>query len=376
MSGARDLYDPVDRSKTSGAPDPVDRSKRSGVTGLFGPVDRSKTSAPDLHDLADRSKTSGAPSLFGPVDLSKTPAPDLYDLADRSDLFNPTDLSDLFNPTDLYDPVDRSKTSGAPGLFDPVDLSNPPDLSDLPPAFHDLLGAILSRIDRRLVHEKLSARAACLKAGLSAGQIKTMRRQHRMKLQHGISNRTLTSLAEALNTTPEWLSSGVGPEERAPNGVAGIGGEGLALPLAGVVAAGVWTEVADKIAPQQSSVPADPRYPASWQRAYEVRGNSVDRIARSGDFLIVVDRTSAGLTIRPGDILIVTRTKDGLQEVSARRFQKSGKDCLLMLDSTDTRHNSVTLPLRSLVLGSDQQETYNNAIGGIVIGVYRPLMIS
>jgi SOS-response transcriptional repressor LexA len=251
------------------------------------------------------------------------------------------------------------------------------DMPDQPPdALADLLGTILSRIDQRLVRENLSARAACLRAGLSAGQIKTMRRQHRMKLQHGASVRTLTRLAAALNTTPEWLTSGIGPEERAPSNSPPGTGDGLALPLAGVVAAGVWTEVtSDKVDLQQSPVPPDPRYPPSWQYAYEVRGNSVDLIARPGDFLIVVDRTAAGLSTRPGDLVIVTRTKDGLQEVTARRFQQNGTDCVLAFGSADSRFNGPALPVRSLA-ANDQGQTENNGLGGIVIGVYRPLMIS
>jgi Peptidase S24-like len=248
-------------------------------------------------------------------------------------------------------------------------------MPDQPPdALADLLGTILSRIDQRLVRENLSARAACLRAGLSAGQIKTMRRQHRMKLQHGASVRTLTRLAAALNTTPEWLTSGTGPEEQAPNNSRQSAGEGLALPLAGVVAAGVWTEVtSDKLDLQLSPVPPDPRYPPSWQCAYEVRGNSVDRIARPGDFLIVVDREKTGLSARPGDIIIVTRKKEGLQEVTARRFQKGDTDCVLTFDSTDGRYNGAVLQLRSL---RDQQEAAPDVLGGIAIGVYRPLMTS
>jgi SOS-response transcriptional repressor LexA len=247
------------------------------------------------------------------------------------------------------------------------------DMSEMPAAWDDLLGLLLSRIDRRLDRENLSARAACLKAGLSAGQIKTMRRQHRMKRQHGVSSRTLMRLANALNTTPEWLTSGTGPEERVPSNSLGAGG-GLALPLAGVVAAGVWTEVtSDTVDLQQSPVPPDPRYPPSSQYAYEVRGNSVDRIARAGDFLIVVDREKTGLSVRPGDIVILTREKDGLQEVTARRFQKGDTDCLLTFDSTDKRYNDAVLQLRSL---RDQQDAPPAVLGGIAIGVYRPLMTS
>ena len=246
-------------------------------------------------------------------------------------------------------------------------------MSDLPSPLDDFLGLLISRIDQRLERENLSARAASVKAGLSPGQIKTMRRQHRLKLQHGVSRKTLTQLARVLNTTPEWLTSGIGPEERAPSKFAG---QPSALLLAGSVAAGVWTEVpSDSIELQTSPVPPDPRYPPAWQSAYEVRGNSVDLIARPGDFLIVVDRTAAGLSTRPGDLVIVTRTKDGLQEVTARRFQQNGTDCVLVFDSADSRFNGPALPVRSLA-PNDQRETENNVLGGIVIGVYRPLMIS
>jgi len=91
--------------------------------------------------------------------------------------------------------------------------------------------------------------------------------------------------------------------------------------------------------------------------------------------MIVVDREKAGLSVRPGDIVIVTRKKESLQEVTARRLQKSGTDCLLTFDSTDGRYNGVAL-LRSLQLHSDQQEASSDIIGGIAIGVYRLLMTS
>lgn len=145
---------------------------------------------------------------------------------------------------------------------------------------------------------------------------------------------------------------------------------------AACVAAGWFRGGSDSVELHASPVPPDPRYPLSWQRAYEVRGNSVDRIARPGDFLIVVDRTAAGLAARSGDIIIVTRKKEGLQEVTARRFQQSGTDCVLTFDLTDLRYNRVSLPLRSLQRNSDQQETGSDVMGGIVIGVLSAAMIS
>jgi hypothetical protein len=236
---------------------------------------------------------------------------------------------------------------------------------------NDYLGAILSRIDQRLQRERITDRAASLRAGLSAGQIRSMRRQHRLGQQRGASLHTMTRLAAALNTTPEWLTSGIGPEERRPNH--SLPRAGLALPLAGSVAAGVWTEPSDMVDPQPSPVPPDPRYPPSWQRAYEVRGNSIDRIARPGDFLVVVDKVAAGLSARPSDIVIITRKKEGLREVTARRLA-GGPDCLLVFDSTDVRYKGMELSLRSLLAPSNQPDA-GNVVGGFVIGVYRPLMI-
>ena len=109
------------------------------------------------------------------------------------------------------------------------------------------------------------------------------------------------------------------------------------------------------------------RYPAKYQSAYEVRGTSTDRFARPGDFLIVVDRAAAGLPLRSGDIVMVTRIKKGLREVTARRFQRNGSDCEFHFESTDPRYNNW------LVLPNDQG---NDAVmlGGIAVAVYRPLV--
>jgi hypothetical protein len=103
-----------------------------------------------------------------------------------------------------------------------------------------------------------------------------------------------------------------------------------------------------------------------WRRNHERRWLQFD--SSGGD-------EPGGLSTRPGDLVIVTRTKDGLQEVTARRFQQNGTDCVLVFDSADSRFNGPALPVRSLA-PNDQRETENNVLGGIVIGVYRPLMIS
>lgn len=71
--------------------------------------------------------------------------------------------------------------------------------------------------------------------------------------------------------------------------------------------------------------------------------------------------------MRPGDIVIVTRNKEALREVTARRFQGSAPNCELRFESTDPRFVASPLLVRDL----DQADI---ALGGIVVAVYRPLI--
>jgi transcriptional regulator with XRE-family HTH domain len=239
-------------------------------------------------------------------------------------------------------------------------------LSEL--AKHERLSDFLNRIEQRRQQLGYSERRAAVKAGLSPSQIRTMRRQWRLGKQRGASVRTVAGLAQALQTTPEWLISGTGPEQvlaEAQRGPAALPG----LRLMGAVGAGLWQAAAfESNETQLAPAPADPRFPPEYQSAYEVRGTSIDRLARPGDFLIVLDRKAAGLPLRSGDIVIVTRTKNGLRETTARRLRTrmSAPGCELTFESHDPQHNvGIWLP--------DQESTDSLSLGGIVVGAYRPL---
>ena len=71
---------------------------------------------------------------------------------------------------------------------------------------------------------------------------------------------------------------------------------------------------------------------------------------------------------RSGDLVIVTRTKQDLREVTARRFQASGTDVELRYDLTDPRYHEA-----SIRLGSGIDSDPDITVGGIVVAVYRPL---
>jgi transcriptional regulator with XRE-family HTH domain len=230
------------------------------------------------------------------------------------------------------------------------------------------LSDFLNRIDRRRQHLGFSERRAAVEAGLSPSQIRTMRRQWRQGKQRGASVRTVAGLAQALQTTPEWLISGTGPEEviaEAQRGPAAT----PALRLVSAVGAGLWQEAAsENNETQLAPAPADPRFPPEYQSAYEIHGTSIDRLARPGDFLIVLDRKAAGLPLRSGDIVIVTQMKNGLRETTARRFRTrmSAPGCELTFESNDPKHNvGIWLP--------NQESTQSLSLGGIVVGAYRPL---
>ncbi len=309
-------------------------------------------------------------------------------------------------------------------------MSSPDGLIDM--------GEFITRLSTRLEKRGLSAHAAALRAGLSPSQIGTMRRQHKLGLQHGVSIRTAAKLATALGTTPEWLLYGTGPEEaphtgaletsepvpqeisqqvpqdtpqrphqeihqqasQTPEQILGAthqlpprealrqpprqtpqrthrqSAPPLGLRVAGSVAAGVWVEPASgNIGPQLAAIPVDPRYPAEHQSAFEVRDTSIDRVARPGDYLIVVDRLAAQLPLRTGDLVIVTQQKSDLQEVTARRLTAETTHgphgCRLDFESSDPRSRHPLVQIRDM-----RNDVPGLSIGGVVVSVWRPLLLT
>lgn len=72
--------------------------------------------------------------------------------------------------------------------------------------------AILKRIDQRLQAVGISGEAASMLAGKSEKLIGNMRKAVREKRPFDPRSGSLDSLARVLNTTPEWLQHGRGPE--------------------------------------------------------------------------------------------------------------------------------------------------------------------
>jgi len=78
--------------------------------------------------------------------------------------------------------------------------------------------AILRRIDQRLLKLGLTDRAASVATNMSRDLLHSIRKQARKGTQHGMNVTTLHALARVLQTSPEWLSLGTGPEDISSNG--------------------------------------------------------------------------------------------------------------------------------------------------------------
>lgn len=139
------------------------------------------------------------------------------------------------------------------------------------------------------------------------------------------------------------------------------------LPVRGIVAAGMWQAVE---ALQDESLGFAPmvetlRYAGLRQWAELVRGVSMNRTYRDGDYLHVVDTGEMGYSPRPGDDVVVERRQHqgGTVERTCKRIASEGGKLYLVGDSTVDSWNA---PLA--LAGSADTEV---EIVGLVIGSYR-----
>lgn len=137
---------------------------------------------------------------------------------------------------------------------------------------------ILDRVRRRLDKLGLSERAAEQAAGANVGTIRNWRRGAMPRIE------TISLIAPALRTTPEWLAYEAGPEE-----VGDIHNNYLtfAVPHISWVSAGTFA-ASDAVMPTDDFdkiVVAD-LPPGDWV-ALTVKGDSMDRISPDGSVILV-----------------------------------------------------------------------------------------
>jgi len=114
-----------------------------------------------------------------------------------------------------------------------------------------------------------------------------------------------------------------------------------ALELKGQVAAGLWMEAGlfETDAARKTSIAGDLRFPSESQYLLQINGESLNRIARNGDFVLCLDFLDAGIEIKSGDLVVVERSRDGGHTIerTAKRIVRRNGLIELQPESDDPR---------------------------------------
>jgi len=102
------------------------------------------------------------------------------------------------------------------------------------------------------------------------------------------------------------------------------------LEIKGQVAAGLWMEAGlfETDATRKATLAGDLRYPNECQYLLQINGESLNRIARDGDFVLCLDYLEAGIEIRSGDLAVVERSRDGghtIERTAKRVVHRNGR---------------------------------------------------
>lgn len=115
----------------------------------------------------------------------------------------------------------------------------------------------------------------------------------------------------------------------------------VALDLKGQVAAGLWMEAGlfETDAIRETSIAGDLRFPSESQYLLEIKGESLNRIARDGDFILCLDYLEAGIEMKSGDLVVVERSRDGGHTIerTAKRVVRRNGVIELQPESDDPR---------------------------------------
>lgn len=137
-----------------------------------------------------------------------------------------------------------------------------------------------------------------------------------------------------------------------------------ALPVKGEVRAGAWLEL-DDTEQDCGTVPVvrNARFDHAPQFALRVNGESVNKVARSGEYLIIASWPELGRELQDGDLVVVRRQRAMTYETTVKRARKGKNGVELWPESNDPRHQH---PIQ-LDDGSREVEV---RIIGLVIGKY------
>lgn len=124
--------------------------------------------------------------------------------------------------------------------------------------------------------------------------------------------KTLEEIAKATRKPLGWLMGGMDLQmPSAPR---------IGLAVVGEVSAGLWQEADFRFETTYEPVATHPGYPENGQRLYRVKGDSINRVAESGEYLHAVELHKGGIRFEDGDLVIVQRMQHGLAEYTAKQI--------------------------------------------------------
>lgn len=154
-----------------------------------------------------------------------------------------------------------------------------------------------ARLDAKLTQEELASLVGRTRGAVAQWESGEVRPRHT----------NLIGIAKATGTNINWLESGIDQDS-------------IGLIVVGEVAAGTWREGEADYEPYAQPVAPHPSYPAHAQRLYKVRGNSLNKIVSSGEYIHAVNIMEAPVIPVNGDLVIVRRLEHGLTEYTAKRL--------------------------------------------------------
>lgn len=231
-------------------------------------------------------------------------------------------------------------------------------------------GEILTELDGMEIHERLKeARERMFETAAEAASAMGVNYQTYAAHENGsrgLRRDAALKYAKFFNVSLEFLLTGrkstnVRPDVMSRNAPI-VDGEGM--PVRGFVRAGIWQE---SYAPENelASLPisADARFPKHLQFALEIKGDSINRRARDGEFAVCVEWHGP---VQPSEVVVVERRRAGLFEATIKVVEALDAETMrLAPDSDNPAHKPI------VVRKSDMRDGEEIAIVGKVLGYYR-----
>lgn len=103
----------------------------------------------------------------------------------------------------------------------------------------------------------------------------------------------------------------------------------------GEAAGGVWKEMKLSFDEYTLNYPIDPRFPPDALKALRISGNSINRQAKDGDHVVILDVWAFPRELRDGDWVAVRRIRHDVAETTVKQLRGAAGAWELWPDSTD-----------------------------------------